>query len=250
MAQGQVRASIIEGILELPSLETSAATTVLDDTYGLICVDATLGNKNVNLPIGSTLKAGRAYWIRKTDTGANTVTINISGPDSIEGAFTLVLNLTSRSVILVWSGSSWRPFGQGSTGGGGAADSIAVSGLDTSFNTMSIGQAGYIEVAGTGRVKQAIATVAASRVFGFYSGVVGQMVASGSITALFDAGLTVNNGDSVFLSKITAGKVTNNTIAFSSPDVIAEVGIVIDSSSYVGFGTAVILIQIKPSVLL
>lgn len=118
MAEGQLRAAVLGGILELPSLETSAATTVLTDAYGLVAVDASGGAKNVNLPLGSTLKSGRSYWIRKSETSLNTVTVNRAGADTIEGSTTLVLDDTDRSVILTWTGTTWRPFGQGSTGGG------------------------------------------------------------------------------------------------------------------------------------
>lgn len=55
------------------------------DHAGMVLVDATAGNVVINLPAANVL-AGLHYAFRRTDTSANTVTVNRAGADTIDEA--------------------------------------------------------------------------------------------------------------------------------------------------------------------
>jgi len=69
----------------------------------MISVDATAGNVIVNLPIisGLDLTSPFVIAVKKTDAGANTVTINRASTDTIDGATSRVLSLQNDAVIIV-----------------------------------------------------------------------------------------------------------------------------------------------------
>lgn len=81
----------LQAALRAVKLINTAGTTALTYTdHGVILVDATAGNININLPAATVLVA---YKFRRIDGSANTVTINRAGTDTIE-----VSNLTSISL--------------------------------------------------------------------------------------------------------------------------------------------------------
>lgn len=180
-----------------------------------------------------------------------------SGKVSIQDEGTPVTGTPHTTLNFVGTGVAVTDGGSGvatvTVTGGGSGEFVAVTGFDTTTNTMLTGQAGYIETAGTARVKQARAdALSSSRVVGFYNGTAGAMLVSGKITAIFEGSLTLNNGDPVFLSKITAGRLTNDTTTHVSPDVEAEVGIVFNASTYTGSAGdfATIMVQVKAPIAL
>jgi len=64
--------------------ETSTSVNAGSNTY--IMCDATSGNVTVNLPAISALSGNREYFIKKVDSGSNTVTVTANGSDTVEGS--------------------------------------------------------------------------------------------------------------------------------------------------------------------
>ena len=85
-----------------------AVSTLLDSTYQTVLVDASGGAVIITLPLASSAN-GRRYDIKKTDSSANTVTIAISGGDTIDGAASVVLSTQyqSRTCIARATGTAW-----------------------------------------------------------------------------------------------------------------------------------------------
>jgi len=83
----------------------SANTTLSVDDAGLVLVNAASGARTITLPAANAL-GGRPirYQIEKTDSTANTVTVQRAGADTIEGATSVVLSGQWASVTLVSDG--------------------------------------------------------------------------------------------------------------------------------------------------
>lgn len=83
----------------------SANTTLGVDDAGLVLVNAASGARTITLPAANAL-GGRPirYQIEKTDSTANTVTVQRAGADTIEGATSVVLSGQWASVTLVSDG--------------------------------------------------------------------------------------------------------------------------------------------------
>jgi hypothetical protein len=60
-------------------------------TDDVILVDPTAGNITVNLPTAVNPNAGKRFTIERMTGGANTVTIDPAGAETIDGASTLAL---------------------------------------------------------------------------------------------------------------------------------------------------------------
>jgi hypothetical protein len=104
-------------------LATYAANTTLTvDDAGLVLVNASGGARTITLPAANAL-AGRPirFQIEKTDSTANTVTVQRAGTDTIEGATSVVLSGQWASVTLVSDGAgAWvalRPNNPAATSG-------------------------------------------------------------------------------------------------------------------------------------
>lgn len=72
----------------------------------VILVDATSGNVTIDLPTSTTTHI-RRYFIKKTDSGANTVTIDPDASETIDGDSTLVLSSENDSVLIQSDGSNY-----------------------------------------------------------------------------------------------------------------------------------------------
>ena len=123
----------------------------------------------------------------------------------------------------------------------GAAAATAVQlPFDTSTNSVGVGEAAYASANSV--VNKAVATAAStSRVLGIVSSAGVVCVAGIASSASFITGLSLGVGQSVYLSK-TAGKLTNDVSAFSTGDVVAELGIIV---SYTSGDVADVLLQPK-----
>ncbi len=73
--------------------------------YHVILVDATAGAITVNLPtaVGNTSKLD----IKKIDSSANTVTVDGSGAQTVDGGATAVLQVQYESIELVSDNANW-----------------------------------------------------------------------------------------------------------------------------------------------
>jgi hypothetical protein len=74
-----------------------------------IAVDASGGARTITLYAASS-NAGRQIKIKKTDSSANTVTIDGNSSETIDGATTQVISAQYTSLSLVCDGSNWHIF--------------------------------------------------------------------------------------------------------------------------------------------
>jgi arginine/lysine/ornithine decarboxylase len=81
----------------LPAIIQIDFDITLDETHYTILVDASGGNITIALPNASTYD-GRIYNIKKIDNTANTVTINPSGIQPIDGASTYIITIQWTSI--------------------------------------------------------------------------------------------------------------------------------------------------------
>jgi hypothetical protein len=72
----------------------------------VVLVDATSGNKIVNLPPAST-SDGYKVVVKKTDASVNTVTIEPDGVETIDGGSNAVITQENVSLTLICNGSAW-----------------------------------------------------------------------------------------------------------------------------------------------
>lgn len=72
----------------------------------VILGDASGGAVTVNLPASSGNKA--MFVIKKTDSSANTVTVDGNAAETIDGGATAVLTRQFESITLVCDGSNWH----------------------------------------------------------------------------------------------------------------------------------------------
>jgi microcystin-dependent protein len=93
----------------------SANTTLSVDDAGLVLVNASGGARTITLPAANAL-GGRPirYQIEKTDSTANTVTVQRAGADTIEGATSVVLSAQWGSLTLISDGvNAWITLSSG-----------------------------------------------------------------------------------------------------------------------------------------
>jgi hypothetical protein len=72
----------------------------------LIIADATTGAITLNLP-PAALVPGRIYVIKRINAGANTVTVDANGSETIDGALTHVLSPQWNSITIISNGTAW-----------------------------------------------------------------------------------------------------------------------------------------------
>jgi len=78
-----------------------------DGTATVYLCNATGGAITINLPAAAGVTS-RIYHIKKIDSSANTVTIDGSGAETIDGATTVVLTAQYESRLIVSDGSNWH----------------------------------------------------------------------------------------------------------------------------------------------
>ncbi len=83
--------------------ESSNYTLLITDCY--LTVDTGTWNKNITLPTLSSTQLGKVYYISKSDSSANSVSIVQSGTDAISG--TTSINQRFQTLMIINSGSSW-----------------------------------------------------------------------------------------------------------------------------------------------
>ena len=80
--------------------------TTLDDTNFTVLVDASGGNRIINLPTAIGI-AGTVYNIKKTDSSINTVTIDGNGAQTIDGKITKIITTQYENVTIQSDGANW-----------------------------------------------------------------------------------------------------------------------------------------------
>jgi len=99
------------GITELKRYRTVDSSLVDTNTISsdVNLVSAAGGNVLVNLP-APPISAGRLLYVKKTDSSANTVTIDQNGSETIDGGASYVLYNQFESVTLICDGTNWHVF--------------------------------------------------------------------------------------------------------------------------------------------
>lgn len=105
-ADGSItKAKLAVGARDLTiSSKTSSYTLASSDE--LITCNATSGAFTLTLPTAVGI-SGRVYYIKKTDTTLNAITVDGSGAETIDGALTRVLSTQYESLKIVSNGSNW-----------------------------------------------------------------------------------------------------------------------------------------------
>lgn len=92
--------------------DADTATTInAAVTQSVISCDATAGAVTVNLPAVATAGEGKVYIIKKSDAGANKVTVDASTTETIDGELTYELASQYAYVVLYCNGTSWDVIG-------------------------------------------------------------------------------------------------------------------------------------------
>ena len=96
----------VQGSYQDIGINTTTESYVVGATDSAIMADATDGNITVTLPAVATNK-GRLLTIKKIDSSANTVTIDGSGSETIDGDTTKVISSQYDSITIISDGSAW-----------------------------------------------------------------------------------------------------------------------------------------------
>ena len=83
----------------------SSDVTLADDEL-VVPVSASGANRTITLPAASG-RTGKIYVIQKSDSSANTVTIDGFASETINGALTFVLTQQYQSILIWCDGSNW-----------------------------------------------------------------------------------------------------------------------------------------------
>lgn len=78
---------------------------LVTDLYLLI--DATLGNVTLPLPSAVGLVPGKGFWLLRTDSTVNTVTLAPVGGQTINGGASATINAQFQSLYVVTDGANW-----------------------------------------------------------------------------------------------------------------------------------------------
>lgn len=82
------------------------AATTITAADALVLVDTTSGAVTVTLPVAA-VSAGKRYTVKKTNAGANNVTLDGNGAETIDGAATVVWNTQYLAYTVQSDGATW-----------------------------------------------------------------------------------------------------------------------------------------------
>lgn len=87
----------------------SATTTLTNNDY-VLTVDAPAANVTVNLPAVASVQPGRVFIVKRDATATQTVTLDGSGSETINGATTRAVGAagTAGACQLVSDGTAWH----------------------------------------------------------------------------------------------------------------------------------------------
>ena len=200
--------------------KTASYTVTIDDSTKIIAVDATSGNLTVTLLAAAAAGDGFEVTVKKTDSGANTVTVDGNGAETIDGAATFVLRNQHHTVTVRSDASNWQIV---SVNDSDVAFATRVwrKGADiASAATLVIGADGnYFDV--TGAVGITAVTVAAGTLFTLqFDG--GPALTNGAALDLGGADITVAAGDHMIFFATAANTV--QLIGYMNADRVATPG--------------------------
>ena len=91
---------------QLQASEAVAATPYVPGINKILLCDATAANITINLP-AANVAHGWEYIVKKIDVSANTITLDGSGAETIDGAATLVIGTQWNAVHIHCDGTAW-----------------------------------------------------------------------------------------------------------------------------------------------
>lgn len=100
---GKINAVLIVGLKEAIISPTGDTTLTLDDD--MVLVDTSGGAVTITLPPAADA-VNKVYTIKNADTGANAVTVDGDGSETIDGSTTAVLGALD-SITIVSDGTEW-----------------------------------------------------------------------------------------------------------------------------------------------
>jgi len=95
------------GHLVFPVIQSKTTTYTVVATDDIILCDATSAGFTVTM-LTAAGRSGKFFNIKKTDTGANVVTLDTTSSQTIDGSSTFSIRSPKQSVTLVSDGSNWQ----------------------------------------------------------------------------------------------------------------------------------------------
>lgn len=92
-------------VAQFEQLAVLTAATLSVTTESIIAADPTAASQTITLPAAPD--AGHRVTVKKADAGANTVTVETPGSETIDGAANLVLSAAWAKAVLVFDGTDW-----------------------------------------------------------------------------------------------------------------------------------------------
>ncbi len=83
----------------------TASTSIVSSDFAIIA-DSTAGAITVSLPPAATAN-GRIFFVKRVNAGANNVTVDPFGAETIDGAATHVLTLQWHRIEIISNGTAW-----------------------------------------------------------------------------------------------------------------------------------------------
>lgn len=83
----------------------TASTSIVSSDFAIIA-DSTAAAITVSLPPAATTN-GRIFFVKRVNAGANNVTVDPFGSETIDGAATNVLTLQWAKVSIISNGTAW-----------------------------------------------------------------------------------------------------------------------------------------------
>lgn len=185
----------------------------------------TVGPGAISISGNATMQTGTTFGT--TGTGNINLPNNGSARFQIEGV-AVSANVTAANLGTLTAGSSSNADAL-HTHATATATNNNITGL-TLFSTPLTGELGYLSASNT--VARAIATaMASSRAIGAYAGTAATLSAGPRVSILLAAGLTLAEGNPIYVSAATAGRGTN-VAPNTSTQVESQVAILADATGY------------------
>lgn len=86
------------------------ATGAVPQTASVVTSDATSGAVTLTLPSAATVGNGKTYRFKKIDASGNSVTVNTSSSQTIDGASSKSLTTQWQSLTVISDGTNWLVF--------------------------------------------------------------------------------------------------------------------------------------------
>jgi ribosomal protein S4E len=105
--RGKINDNFTELYNQAEVVASVSIDTTLDATHGTVKVDASGGAKTITLPTAAGI-SGKIYRIKKSDSSANTVTIDGNASETINGATTVVISYQNSCASVQSDDTNWN----------------------------------------------------------------------------------------------------------------------------------------------